>query len=461
MRHASKAALVAAVATAALSLPLPRAAAIPFPPPLGPCGGPDCPSSWNPPNNEGFAGRDTNINIFAGGNYTVSGRAAEAEGWVVALGDLTVDKNGGGSFNMGVVGVGSRVPPPNGHDFVTVGGNVTSQTGNNLIVGGPDSPPTSIAYGNLRYGGALGGAGTITVEPTGQKIHDTTVKDTYGPLRTTIEEFSSCAARQTATGTVAVTNSEATFTGDGTSARQVFNVSQNLTSGSGGQIGLVFANIPAGATVVVNMLGDSPTINTYSGTGDNSDPLTGLRPRLMWNFPTATSGTVTGTGQFQGSVMAGNAAGTTTLSTAGVNGRVYLAGNLLQTSGGGGYELHAYPFDGDLPDCGSTPTPTPTPTASPTTSPSPSESASTSPSPSSSPSPSTSGSPSTSPTTGPTASHSGSGSASASDSESGSLPNTGSSGTSGLLGTAGALLIAGAGALLFGRRLSRRRGRHS
>ncbi|MFJ8474631.1 choice-of-anchor A family protein, partial [Kitasatospora sp. NPDC094011] len=194
------------------------------------------------------------------------------------------------------------------------------------------------------------------------------------------------AATATATGTVDVSSSQATFTGDGVSTKQVFNVSQNLTSPSGGQIGLVFENIPAGATVVVNMLGDSPVINTYTGTGLAGDQTTDMRSKLMYNFPTATNAQILGSAQFQGSVLAGNPGGTTTLAQPGMNGRVYLAGNLIHT-GTGGYELHSYPFDGDLPDCKVTPSPSPTsssPSASPTSSsPSPTSPSPTSPSPTS------------------------------------------------------------------------------
>ncbi|MFI9275164.1 choice-of-anchor A family protein [Kitasatospora sp. NPDC052896] len=345
--------------TAALVLQPLTAVAAPFPP-LGACSGPDCPASYPPPNNGDFAGRDATINVFAGGNYTVEGRAAEAEGKIVTLGNLTVAKVGGGAFNMGVVGVGSRVPPPSGTDHVTVGGNVLVYAGNRVLIGGSDSRTT--VWGNLRYGGTT--TGTVELVPPGAQIHDPTVGTAFAPVRTTIARLSACTATAAATGTVTVTNSEATFTGDGTSTRQIFDVNQSLTSASGGQIGLVFRNIPAGATVVVNMLPENAVINTYSGTGQPGDPLTGLRPKLLWNFPAASSARITGGAQFQGSVLAGNPNGTTRVDVAGLNGRVYLAGNLVQ-AGTGGYEIHAYDFTGDLPGCG-IPTPTPTPMPTPT-----------------------------------------------------------------------------------------------
>ncbi|MFJ5117864.1 choice-of-anchor A family protein [Kitasatospora sp. NPDC088548] len=450
--------------------------AAPLAPPLGACTGPDCPATWPPPNNGDFTGRDSTINIFTGGNYTVNGRAAEAEGKIVTLGNLTVDKSqGGGAFNMGVVGVGSRVVPPNGSDFVTVGGNVDVVTGNQILIGGSDS--TGPAFGNLRYAGTL--SGIVNIDPTGQAIKDPNAAAPYQAVLSQIEEASTCAGQATATGTVAVTNSEATFTGDGTSMRQVFNVTGNLGTATQ-QIGLVFNNIPAGATVVVNMLSDNAIINTYTGTGLPGDPTTDMRSKLMWNFPTSTNAQILGSAQFQGSVMAGNVGGTTTIATPGLNGRVYLAGNLIQT-GSGGYEIHSYPFDGDLPDCTTSPSASPTsPSSSPTSpSASPTSPSSSPTSPSSSPtSPSSSPtSPSASPTS-PSASHSPSHSPSPTSSSpaptshhpsghhsnshhpggGGELPSTGAGNAPVVFGLAGVGLLGLGGLAVLA---ARRRGRHS
>ena len=370
--------LVAGLTVVPLVALLGTVSAAPLAPPLGACSGPDCPNPFPPPNNGDFAGRDATINVFVGGNYTVQGRAAEAEGKIVTLGDLSIAKTGGGVFNMAVVGVGSRVVPPNGSDFVTVGGAISVATGNSLLVGGVDSQ--GAATGNVRHGGTS--TGTVDVVAPGQLIQDPAAGDPYLAVRTQIEDVSACTGTAAATGTVTLTNSEATFTGDGTSARQVFNVTGNLASSSGGSIGLDFTGIPAGATVVVNMLSADAVINTFTGSGAGDDPITVLGPRLLWNFPNSTTPVITGGAQFQGSVMAGNPAGTTTIETPGLNGRVYLAGNLIQ-QGAGGYEIHNYPFEGDLPDC-TTPTPTPTtttPTPTPTdsnTTPTPTSSTSTS-----------------------------------------------------------------------------------
>lgn len=308
-------------------------------------------------NNGDFVGRDASINVFVGGDMSVSGRAAEAEGKVVVLGSLDMAKDGGGVYNMGVAGVGSRVPPPNDTDYVSVGGTTTVHAGNQILVGGSDSK--SVATGDFRHAGTL--TGGVDVVPPAQVVQDPAAVTPYIGLRTEIENFSTCVGEQVATGTVKEQFGTVTFTGDGKSAVQVFNVTQSI-GGPGRTMGIEFTGIPAGATVLVNMLGDAPVINTYTGSGLPDDPLTGLRPTLLWNFPTATSATIAGSAQFQGSVLAGNPSGTTTISQPGVNGRVYLAGNLVHT-GTAGTEIHAYPFTGTLPDCNATGRPTTTPTA--------------------------------------------------------------------------------------------------
>ncbi|MFJ5232254.1 choice-of-anchor A family protein [Kitasatospora sp. NPDC088391] len=487
-----------AVVTALVAAPVLTLAAIgqadQLAPPLGPCVG-NCPNPYPNDNNNGdFAGYDNNLNVYVGGNYTVQGRAAEAEGKIVTIGNLKIDKAGGGRFDMGVAGVGSRVPPQSGTDHVTVGGNLDIEQGNILGTGGSDSKGT--VWGNVVYGGQRQGAGTTDITPDGQLIQRADAVAAYTGLTPIIEGHSDCMKQQTATGVVLQSGNTYTFKGDGTSARQVFDFGGNIGA-AGTLAGIEFTDIPAGATVIVNMTGTDVLINTYSGNfplpptvpGDSTNQ---IMSKLMWNFPNATDVTISGVAQFMGSIMAGQPGSTTTLTNPGTNGRVYLAGNLVQENSSSGTELHAFPFDGDLPVCT---TPTPTPSPSDSTSPSPSPSDSTSPSPSPSPSDSTSPSPSpspsdsTSPSPSPSPSDSGSpspspSSSSASPSPSGStssapapsgstpgtpkpvpsspsgpsLPSTGDGLVAPAAGAAAVLLGLGGGVIALARR---GRGRHS
>ncbi|MFC1429683.1 choice-of-anchor A family protein [Streptacidiphilus sp. N1-3] len=422
----------------------------PLDPPLGACTGGACPNPFPPISNGNFAGRDATINVFAGGNINVTGNVAEAEGKIVALGNMTVNKSGGGVYNVGVVGAGSRVPPPDGDDFLTVGGDLTVSAGSRMEVGGSDA--TTTAWGNVRHGGTS--SGTVNFAAPGQLIQDPDAAAPYRSVRTTIEERSSCAAEAAATGTVTTEFGTATFAGDGSSLLQVFNVPGDLVGTGGGMVALSFTGIPASATVLVNMLGSNPVINVNSVFFSGGDPLVDLGARLMWNFPTASTGRITGSAQFAGSILAGDPASTINVSVPGVNGRVYAAGNLTH-EGAGGNELHAYPFNGELPVC-STSTPTPTPTATTTTTTPTPTATTTTPTPtptteSPTPTPTTATPTPTSTTSSATPSEStsstpASASASPSANGNGHLPDTGS--PAWLFGSIAAILIA-LGALLF------------
>ncbi|MEU8893594.1 choice-of-anchor A family protein [Streptomyces sp. NPDC048442] len=319
----------------------------PLPGGLGPCVPGRCPDPYPPINNDDIAGYDNGINVFAGGDFRVRGKAAEAEGRVVVLGSFDMNKSADGSriYNVGVAGVGSRVPPPEGSDYLTTGGSVTIAAGQRLVA----------------EGGVVRHAGPLTGTVDGTKTRDPAAAVPYVGLRQELSDASQCYAdgdtgSRPATGTAVNEGGQTVFTGDGTSALQVFNVDFDLTSANGGQQGIVFRGIPAGATVLVNILGANRTINTYSGgIDDRTDPLNGLRDRLLWNFPDATAVDLKGTGQFQGSVLIGNQASETHVTLPGVNGRFFTTGSLTHespASGGGGQEFHSYPFNGDLPHCG-------------------------------------------------------------------------------------------------------------
>ncbi|MFE5945654.1 choice-of-anchor A family protein [Streptomyces sp. NPDC056480] len=329
----------------------------PLPGGLGPCLPGTCPTGTYPDIGSGTVKyRDNNINVYVGGDMLVREAAAEAEGKIVVLGAFDMRKRAGvsGVYNVGVAGVGSRVPPDDGTDFLTVGKDLTVATGQRLLA------EEGRVSGLVRYGGTLSG----TVAPPA--VHTAGAAAPYTALRDRLTDASQCyayvnGASRPATGTAVNNNTETVFTGDGTSKLQVFNVAFDLESMGGRQQGIRFDGIPAGATVLVNLLGADRTVDTYI----NQLP-DGLRERVLWNFPDATTVTFEGTAQFAGSVLIGDQASTTTITMPGLNGRFFTTGNLTHTSertGGGGQEIHAYPFNGDLPSCGGgTPTPTPTPT---------------------------------------------------------------------------------------------------
>ncbi|MEU8619421.1 choice-of-anchor A family protein [Streptomyces sp. NPDC048623] len=351
-------ALAAVLATTAVPVLLLGVAAAPaaaarLPDGLGPCVPGSCPSPFPGVGNHGIAGRDDAINLFVGEDFHVRGGAAEAEGRVVVLDDFDMAKSRppvSQVYNIGEAGVGSRVPPPVGADWLTTGGDITVAARQQVLA----------EDGVVRHGGGL--TGTVSAD---KLVEDPHAADPYTALRDRLTSASRCYARvdgrpRPATGTAVNNGGETVFTGDNSSPLQVFDVGFDLTSATGGQQGVVFRNIPAGATILVNLTGAHRTINTYSGgLDDRTDPLNAYRDRLLWNIPDATTVNLAGTGQFQGSFLIGEQTSSTTVTLPGINGRFFTTGSLTHASaatGGGGQEFHAYPFNGDdLPDCGSSP----------------------------------------------------------------------------------------------------------
>lgn len=207
-------AVTVAAAAAMVGAIAPAAAADSLPGGLGPCLGDGCPTDWNDPNNGPVVNHDSNINIYVGGDYLVREAAAEAEGKIVTLGRFDMNKRAGVSqiYNVGVAGVGSRVPPPNGSDYLTVGGDLSIATGERLLA------EEGLNHGVVRYAQNLTG----TVIP--DAVHETGATAPYTALRDQLTAASHCYAyddnedhRRPATGRVQMDGSETYFTGDGTS----------------------------------------------------------------------------------------------------------------------------------------------------------------------------------------------------------------------------------------------------
>lgn len=87
------------------------------------CSGPNCPAGPRPVGSNGpISGRDDSINVYVGGDFSIRESAAEAEGLTVVAGNMDLNKSGGSNrYDVGEAGVGSRVVPNDGEDFLVVG----------------------------------------------------------------------------------------------------------------------------------------------------------------------------------------------------------------------------------------------------------------------------------------------------------------------------------------------------
>jgi hypothetical protein len=330
-----------------------------------------CPIEWSPlqagpPSGDAF---DGNVSVLVGGNLSVRGSAAGAEGVVVVKGDASFARETPGTYEVGVTGLGSQVPPYPGSDMLVVGGNVNGDPATHLDVG-------QTLGGDV----AVGGSAAADLEMHGGRLDQSVPRVTapYDDLLGALGAKSGSFAALPANGTVAVTDTAITLTGDGvTPDLQVFNIDAATLGAPAPPSGdaewdpdadpttdpttdpqpvagrsLQLLGIPAGATVVVNLTGPAVDLDIDSllaPDGTVMDPradraFADLATRMMWNAPGATTVDIGGQAQLPGTLLVPTAPSTTTLAGAGTNGRVLVAGDLVHTGAG---QLHAYPFLSD------------------------------------------------------------------------------------------------------------------
>lgn len=316
----------------------------------------ECPEGTIPgPGNTNPVWTDQNVAIYAGGDFQVRQAAAEAEGLVVVAGDASFDKGAGGRFNVGWVGVGSAVVPAPGTTMLAVGGDVEVGATTVLDVGANAFDNGVLLGGDVQ----IGGTSDPDYEATGlhYELNNGTLTQGMGAdaiaswstWGTQISDQSDDFAALTPTGSVTI-GPILTFTGDGTSATQVFQVGAATLAGNPA---VGFAGIPDGAAVIVNVTGGPVTWapNYFAEDGvradDPASPLFGvLAARTLWNFPDATSVHIAGTSQVLGSLVVPNANPDASLPTlrvtASTNGRLYTNGTILMD--GVGNEHHNYPW---------------------------------------------------------------------------------------------------------------------
>ncbi|MGN7701999.1 DUF5979 domain-containing protein [Cellulosimicrobium sp. 22601] len=330
-------ALAGAVALVAGPQARPAAAAIGF------CPDPDDFPNVGPVPVPGFT--DNNVAVYAGGNYTATGTSAESEGVLVVRGDATFDTPG--SFNVGTVGAGSGIVPEPGSPMLHVGGVMSIAAGTNVIVGA-----NLDGGGAVHVGGDLEDAGGL--DTNGGAVETNMGTDAalapWEGFQTVIVDESLVLGAVPATGTAARDGGRVTFTSTDPSntTLQAFTVDAAVLDGASE---FFFEGVPDGAPVVVNVVGDAPVtvsaayVDINGARVDDPANIGNAAARLMWNFTGSGDVTVSGAGQWVGSILAPSADQVTLTSS--TNGRVY-AGNDLTTSGSGN-EQHNYPWIGPGP----------------------------------------------------------------------------------------------------------------
>lgn len=301
---------------------------------------------------------DSNVTVYSGGDYRATASAAESEGLLVVAGEATIDAPG--NFSIGAVGAGSQITPPDGAVMLAVGGGLEIAAGTGVTVGS-----TLPNGGAVNVGGTVTGGGTLSTAGTTPGA-DAPVTEGMGPAAVAdwadfgdvVADASATIAGWPTTAAGVVVGNRVTFTGSGTDDPQVFTVGASELAGV---TEVVFADIPEGVAVAINVVGSAPVSlspNYWEGNGSpfindfNSNPRFGdWAARTLWNFESTPELALGRADQFLGTILAPVADATIMTST---NGRVLVGGDLTfgDPSVEGGLEMHSYPWIGPGPfDC--------------------------------------------------------------------------------------------------------------
>jgi choice-of-anchor A domain-containing protein len=305
------------------------------------------PTTWN--------GHDQAFGAIVLGDFTVPvGGAAETEGRMAIGGDFLPAQG----YSVGISGGGTYVVgPPMNFDNLIVRGAATGT--NSPFVGTVTTFGGNTVTGLVRIGGSTSGItfdmGVVSSN-VGMTPADLGID--LDALFASLQLKSACWAQLAATGTLrdeVMIGNGFVLQGDNTSNPQVFNLGPTDLDVAPQE--LSFRQIPAGATVLINVSGTTPIINASvirAGTMTTPQLFT-----VLFNVPSAT--TLSIGADLNGSLLVPSGGASIAGS---VNGRVAVGGDVLFS--GAGAEMHNYPFTGELPDCGATPTATSTATATAT-----------------------------------------------------------------------------------------------
>ncbi|GAB2456498.1 choice-of-anchor A family protein [Xylanimonas ulmi] len=294
---------------------------------------------------------DSNVSVFAGGDFLATGGAAESEGLHVIRGAARFEqyRDSARTFNLGTVGAGSQITPPGGHLMLQVGGDVDVDSGVTLSVG------ARIAGGGaVNVGGSVVGGGDV--ETNGGALTGSMGAGALAPwhdYHEVIKDASQALAAAPDTGRVDGVNWDAarirrfTSTDPSNTTLQAFTIDAAELTGA---TELQFIGIPQDAPVVVNVVGHTDvtlalTSVTLNGSAaDQHATLGDAASRILWNFASTARLTMGGTSEWIGSVLAPQA---DVVFHTSANGRVLVGGDL--TTRGEGHEFHAFPWIGPAP----------------------------------------------------------------------------------------------------------------
>ncbi|MBG6084628.1 choice-of-anchor A family protein [Zhihengliuella flava] len=309
--------------------------------------------------------KDNNVSVYAGGNFSrIEG--AELEGQLVVDGDADL---GSGAYSMGRVGVGSGMMPTAGSDVLRIGGDLSFPGPGTVEVSLIDEQDT-LLESHVAVGGAVTGAGTIAVPGAGSSIDEGLGREAalgepsfadwpsndFAVLTSFIDQNVNHV--DNVAGTATSEFGTLSLNGDASAARHTFTVDAADLNGFSLQVG---ENIDPTEPIIITVEDAAATLSIqglFDSTMQAIDPTSArfgqLASQILWVFPNATDVELGGA-QLPGSVVVPTAGSTTSMTAAGTNGRVWVAGDLIQNRAGS--EFHNFPFIGN-PDstCNEPPT---------------------------------------------------------------------------------------------------------
>jgi choice-of-anchor A domain-containing protein len=318
----------------------------------------ECPDGTIPgPGNDNPVWTDNNVAIYAGGDFRAENAAAEAEGLVVVQGDADFTKTGGGTFNVGWVGVGSWVVPSPGEIMLAVGGDLSVGAGTVLDVGAnARDAGGALLGGNVDVGGIT--TPDYELDGSRYRLNNGTLEQGLGAAATapwagwgaTLTAESAGFAALAPTGTVTA-GATLTFTGAPGADPQVFTVDAAVLAANPA---ITFLGLADDVPVIINVTG-GPAVtwapNYIADETGRVDVPTSPRfgvvaSRTLFNFVDATSVHLAGTSNVMGTILvpgANPAPGEPTIRvTAQTNGRLLTNGTIVMD--GVGNEHHNYPW---------------------------------------------------------------------------------------------------------------------
>jgi choice-of-anchor A domain-containing protein len=251
------------------------------------------------------------FDVFTAGAMTANAGGATIQGRVAAGGDARV---------QGItLGTNPPLTPDANRADLVVGRNLT-------VDGGGGSVP----YGRVTYGGALTATGALTALGG---LHRAQPSFDFAAEVTTLKERSAQWADLPANGVIGGLGSyDIRFTGTN-ATRNVFAVTSAALQG----YGQITIDVPPGSTTLINVSGSSFTSALYRMVLVGATPET-----VLWNFPLATSVQQASGLEWQGTLLAPNAAAS--LSNGQLHGQLLAASATIGSEG-----VFHHPFTGCLP----------------------------------------------------------------------------------------------------------------